>query len=65
MSEYIYTQYHNVLMVVYAYNPNSNSNPWIYGLYEDHQEGLSKMREMENREEYKHLIWNNCLKQIK
>lgn len=55
----------NTVMIVYAFNPNSNSNPWIYGVYQNYKEGFEKMKEMEDNKDYQHLVWSNNIKEIK
>lgn len=47
------------IMVVYAYNRNKFDGVWVYGVYEDHEEGFDKMKEMQESEEYGHLHWTN------
>lgn len=51
------------VMIVYAFHPNANcfDAPWIYGVYTDCDLGFCVMEEMQESEEYGHLIWSNQL----
>lgn len=59
----------DVVMVVYAYNPIANqgisNNPWIFDVYEDHDEGFNDMEKMQASEDYGHLLWGNNLVKLK
>ena len=46
------------VMIVYAYDIGT-SGVWIYGAYRDQVEGFNVMKEMQESEEYGHLIWSN------
>jgi hypothetical protein len=55
-----------VVMVVYAYDIcHKFSNPWIYGVYIDHQEGFEIMEQMRESKDCGHLIWSNNLVELK
>lgn len=56
--------FENCVMVVYAYNPISQG-VWIYGVYKNIDEGFDKMKEMEEDENYNHLMWNNNIIKLK
>ena len=49
------------IMAVYAFHPKAGylDAPWIYGCYQDHTLGFEIMTEMQESEEYGHLLWSN------
>jgi hypothetical protein len=49
----------NTVIVVFAYEKGSGNEPWIYGIYQNHSEGLDVLEQMQESKEYGHLTWDN------
>ena len=51
----------STVLVLYAVNKDKDGLPWIYGVYEDHVEGMNIEYEMQNSKEYGHLEWSSVI----